>query len=293
MSIEYGPRPLRITLTALVVLAIGALMTIGGCYLVMLGGSWYYLVAGVGLLGVAGLLFARRRAAIGLYALLLLATLAWTVYEVSFDWWQLAPRIDLWCILGLWLMLPFVNRYVGGRLVWRDAASGLLGVGLLAGALMAGFSLSQDYHSIEGQFSDSQMQGLDPQGQAGRSDSRWPSYGGSGQGDRYSTADLITPQNVDRLEKAWEFHTGDLPGPNDPGEFTYEVTPLKVGNSLHRGSRGNSCSAGHRLRRLHCAHAASLCPQLCTASAAARARHVGRHPAGPDAVPDPVPSVAL
>ena len=123
MSIEYGPRPLRITLTALVVLVLGALIALGGGYLAALGGSWYYLIAGIGLLVVAGLLFARHRAAIWLYAVLLLATLAWTIYEVRFDWWQLAPRIDLWCILGLWLILPFVNRYVSDRLVWRDGAT--------------------------------------------------------------------------------------------------------------------------------------------------------------------------
>jgi len=232
MSIEYGPRPLRITLTAIVVLVLGALMTIGGGYLAVLGGSWYYLSAGVGLLVVAALLLARQRAAIWLYALLLLATLVWTFYEVGFDWWQLAPRIDLWCILGLWLILPFVNRHVSDRLVWRDGASGLLGLGLLAGALMAGYSLTQDYHSLKGEFSDTQMQGLEPDGQAGRSASEWPAYGGSRQGDRYSTADLITPENVGRLQKAWEYHTGDLPGEGDPGELTNQVTPLKVGDKL-------------------------------------------------------------
>ena len=232
MSIDYGPRPMRITLTAVVVLLLGALMAVGGGYLAMLGGSWYYLLAGIGLLGVAGLLFARRRAAIWLYAVLLLATLAWTLYEVSFDWWQLAPRIDLWCILGLWLILPFVNRYVGDRLVWRDGASGLLGLGLLAGALIAGYSLTQDYHSITGEFSDAQMQGSNPEGQAGRVASEWKAYGGSDRGDRYSTADLITPDNVGKLKKAWEFHTGDLSGEGDPGEITYQVTPLKVGDNL-------------------------------------------------------------
>ncbi|HAG78780.1 MAG TPA: membrane-bound PQQ-dependent dehydrogenase, glucose/quinate/shikimate family [Pseudomonas sp.] len=223
---------MRITLTAVVVLLLGALMAVGGGYLAMLGGSWYYLLAGIGLLGVAGLLFARRRAAIWLYAVLLLATLAWTLYEVSFDWWQLAPRIDLWCILGLWLILPFINRYVGGRLVWRDGASGLLGLGLLAGALIAGYSLTQDYHSITGEFSDAQMQGSNPEGQAGRVAGEWKAYGGSDRGDRYSTADLITPDNVGKLKKAWEFHTGDLSGEGDPGEITYQVTPLKVGDNL-------------------------------------------------------------
>ncbi|WP_313288699.1 membrane-bound PQQ-dependent dehydrogenase, glucose/quinate/shikimate family [Stutzerimonas nitrititolerans] len=232
MSTDYEPRPLRITLTALFMLVLGALMTIGGAYLALLGGSWYYLVAGVGLLVAAVLVFARRRAAIWLYAVLLLGTLLWTLYEVRFDWWQLAPRIDLWCLLGLWLILPFVNRHIGARLAWRDGASGLLGLGLVAGALMAGYSLTQDYHSLKGAFSDAQMEGLDPEGQAGRLASEWTAYGGSSRGDRYSPADLITPENVGRLEKAWEYHTGDLPREGDPGELTNQVTPLKVGDKL-------------------------------------------------------------
>lgn len=232
MSTDYEPRPLRITLTALFMLVLGALMSIGGAYLALLGGSWYYLVAGVGLLVAAALVFTRRRAAIWLYAVLLLGTLLWTLYEVRFDWWQLAPRIDLWCLLGLWLILPFVNRHIGARLAWRDGASGLLGLGLVAGALMAGYSLTQDYHSLKGAFSDAQMEGLDPEGQAGRLASEWTAYGGSSRGDRYSPADLITPENVGRLEKAWEYHTGDLPREGDPGELTNQVTPLKVGDKL-------------------------------------------------------------
>ncbi|WP_312955770.1 membrane-bound PQQ-dependent dehydrogenase, glucose/quinate/shikimate family [Stutzerimonas nitrititolerans] len=232
MSTDYEPRPLRITLTALFMLVLGALMSIGGAYLALLGGSWYYLVAGVGLLVAAALVFARRRAAIWLYAVLLLGTLLWTLYEVRFDWWQLAPRIDLGCLLGLWLILPFVNRHIGARLAWRDGASGLLGLGLVAGALMAGYSLTQDYHSLKGAFSDAQMEGLDPEGQAGRLASEWTAYGGSSRGDRYSPADLITPENVGRLEKAWEYHTGDLPREGDPGELTNQVTPLKVGDKL-------------------------------------------------------------
>lgn len=232
MNHDYGDRPLRITLTALVMLVLGLLMAIGGICLALLGGSWYYLIAGFGLLVSGVLVYARHRAALWLYAALLLGTLVWTFYEVRFDWWQLAPRIDLWCLLGLWLILPFVNRHIGDRLAWRDGASGLLGLGLIAGALMAGYSLTQDYSSINGEFSDAQMDGLDPEGQAGRSASEWTAYGGSSRGDRYSPADLITPKNVGRLVKAWEYHTGDLPGEGDPGELTNQVTPLKVGDKL-------------------------------------------------------------
>ncbi|MHA6492551.1 membrane-bound PQQ-dependent dehydrogenase, glucose/quinate/shikimate family [Pseudomonas borbori] len=224
--------PLRILLTGLLVLLLGALLAVGGAYLAWLGGSWYYLLAGIGMLLVGGLILARRRAALWLYAVLLLATLAWTVYEVRFDWWQLAPRIDLWCILGLWLLLPFINRHIGVLPRWRDGATGLLGLGLVLGAAMAGYSLTQDYSRIDGEFSDAQMRGSNPEAQAGRSASEWTAYGGSDRGDRYSTANLITPENVERMELAWEYHTGDLPGEGDPGEITNQVTPLKVGNGL-------------------------------------------------------------
>ncbi|OLU27318.1 membrane-bound PQQ-dependent dehydrogenase, glucose/quinate/shikimate family [Pseudomonas sp. PA15(2017)] len=233
MTVDYVRRPVRITLTTLAMLPFGFLMTVGGCYLIALGGSWYYLVAGAVLLLVAGLLFARRRAAIALYGALLLGVIAWSIYEVRFDWWQLAPRIYLWCILGLWLVLPFLNRHVGTRRVWLDGATSLLGGGVIVGALVAIYSLTQDYHSMEGAFSDAHMESPITQGQVARSQNEWLAYGGSKKGDRYSSAALITPQNVGRLEKVWEYRTGDLPGPGDPTEFTNQVTPLKVGDTLY------------------------------------------------------------
>ena len=39
--------------------------------------------------------------------------------------------------------------------------------------------------------------------------------------------------NVKSLKVAWTFRTGDLPGPNDPIETTFEVTPIKVGDTLY------------------------------------------------------------
>ncbi|WP_277372787.1 membrane-bound PQQ-dependent dehydrogenase, glucose/quinate/shikimate family [Pseudomonas sp. AA-38] len=221
-------QPLRVRVTAWVAGILGVLMALGGAYLAWLGGSWYYLLAGLGLLAVAVLILQGRRAGLWLYALLLLASLAWAIYEVRFDWWQLAPRIDLWCVLGLWLLLPWINRHIAPGRSWRDGASVLLGLGLLAGAGMAGYSLTQDYHRLAGSFEAERMAA--PPGEPSARD--WTAYGGSAQGDRYSSAAQITPDNVGRLKKAWEFHTGDLPGEGDPSELTNEVTPLKIGDNL-------------------------------------------------------------
>ena len=64
-------------------------------------------------------------------------------------------------------------------------------------------------------------------------DGDWNSYGRSAHGDRYSPLAQITPQNVNKLVPAWTYRTGDLPGPNDPGETTAENTPLKANGMLY------------------------------------------------------------
>ena len=61
----------------------------------------------------------------------------------------------------------------------------------------------------------------------------WPAYGGTWDGLKYSPLTQINPQNAARLDVAWHYHTGDLKAPSDPGEFTYEMTPIKVGNLLY------------------------------------------------------------
>ncbi|KAA5547689.1 pyrroloquinoline quinone-dependent dehydrogenase [Adhaeribacter rhizoryzae] len=40
----------------------------------------------------------------------------------------------------------------------------------------------------------------------------WPVYGGNAQGNRYSGLDQINTQNVNRLQIAWTYHTGDNTG---------------------------------------------------------------------------------
>ncbi|MER8528918.1 MULTISPECIES: hypothetical protein [unclassified Mesorhizobium] len=62
---------------------VGALLTIlglpiggGGAWLIALGGSWYYLPAGIALLAAGSLLLAGNAAGVWLYVLTWLATLA-------------------------------------------------------------------------------------------------------------------------------------------------------------------------------------------------------------------------
>ena len=99
---------------ALLVMVLSSLyLLIGGVWLMSLGGSWYYLIAGV-LLAVVSVLYAKNRSSsLWLYGGLVLATLLWGLWEVGSDFWALAPRVDVWFLLGLWLILPFTSRQLG------------------------------------------------------------------------------------------------------------------------------------------------------------------------------------
>jgi len=197
---------------------------VGGTVLLFRDGSAYYLIAGTGLLICAGLVWRGRASALPVAAALLLGTVAWSVWEVQFDWWQLLPRIDVWFGLAAWLLMPFVRRHLagagshGGRLVWGALA---------ASAFVALFSLSKDYHTLDG--------ALPARGDAPATSAStdWTAYGGAAGGDRYAAANQITPDNVKDLKLAWTFHTGDFKGADDPGEIANEVTPLKANGKLY------------------------------------------------------------
>lgn len=56
---------------------------------------------------------------------------------------------------------------------------------------------------------------------------QWPAYGGALGGGQYSAADQITPDNVQELEQAWVYHTGDFSnGENDTRKTTFEANPI-------------------------------------------------------------------
>ncbi len=62
----------------------------------------------------------------------------------------------------------------------------------------------------------------------------WDTWGGDAGGTRFSKLDQITPANVDRLVRAWDFRTGDLESrpPEAMKRTKFEATPLFVEDSL-------------------------------------------------------------
>ncbi len=230
-------------ISGVLVLILGLALAVGGVWLVLLGGSWYYLLAAIGMILAGALLAARRAAALWVYALVVFGTLAWAVAEVGFDWWQLAPRGDLVVLLGLWLLTPWVTRRLdragGGRpppAAWRGAGIPLaVAVVLAIGAGAYAIAGAPSAHRLAGSL-PGPVAGMPAPDTGGVPPGEWHAYGRTDFGRRYSPLDQITTVNVDRLRVAWTYHTGDLRRPTDPEETTYEVTPLKIGDTPARSS---------------------------------------------------------
>jgi quinoprotein glucose dehydrogenase len=89
---------------------IGLFLFGGGVWLIALGGSWYYGITGAAVLASAFLLWRGSRLGLWLYAAMIVWTIAWSIWEVGFDFWGLLPRIAGPAVLGLWLCLPLVWR---------------------------------------------------------------------------------------------------------------------------------------------------------------------------------------
>jgi quinoprotein glucose dehydrogenase len=231
-------RSLRIT-GGLFVLA-GLFLFVAGAYLAVLGGSWYYLLAGAGVILTGAGLFMRRRWALHLYAVVLAGTVIWALAEVGLRGWELEPRLLVPTLLGIYLLLPWVAPRLsatssGGRRYGRTAlplvASVVLAVVVGAASLMhapgvAG-QLAIDDHAVDAH--DRSVPDTD-----------WQFYGRTAKGDRYSPLDQINAANVKGLKVAWQAQTGDTMrkgediGGTDAGhEFNFEDTPSKIGDTVY------------------------------------------------------------
>lgn len=226
-------------ITGIVLLILGAGTLTGGVWLAMLGGSLGYILLGMGLLATGYLLLRRDPRARGLYAALLAADLAWALWEVGFDWWALAPRGALLTLFGLWLLLPLFKqaqsteghaaRTTPLSAGWRGARGVLAGVCAVV-ALAALVAVSHDPYSIDGQLSTARGPLASAEPLPGDD---WPTYGGDRYGRRFSSLVDVNTNNVQDLKIAWIYHTGDNKLPTDPNERTFEVTPLKIANTLY------------------------------------------------------------
>ncbi|WP_175943750.1 glucose/quinate/shikimate family membrane-bound PQQ-dependent dehydrogenase [Caballeronia sp. BCC1704] len=224
-----SPSPVVKWVTVLFLALSGLYLAGVGIWLVAIGGSPYYVVAGILMLAVAWLIWRRNTLALIVYAVLLFGTLIWAVAEAGFDFWALAPRLDVLVIVGIWLLLPFTYRLYMNP-VRRGGLA--LGAALVLTGIALVYAVFNDPQEVSGTVS-AQASGASaaPAATGGRPGD-WLAYGNSQHGTRYSPLSQINDKNVGNLQEAWTFRTGDMKGPHDPLEITDEVTPLAVDGTL-------------------------------------------------------------
>lgn len=215
---------------------IAVLLIYGGFQLAWVGGSPYYLAAGLALLTSAALLFRGKREGIWVYAAIVVATLAWAVWEVGFAPWALMPRLAAWFIVGSWMLMPKFRRLPASksgllaRLVPIDGMRGFATA--IAIALLIGGGLNA-----------LRSPRIDPRFQTGttsfpvfsktaptENNGEWRHWGGDAAGTRFAALSQITPDNVHQLKPAWQ---ASITIDGLVGEAGNEAVPLMVSGTLY------------------------------------------------------------
>ncbi len=223
MSAYPGVRPLRVFPILLVVLAIPLLL--GGWQLNQLGGSTYYLLAGVMLLLSAFTLWRGSIAGSWLYGMLLFGTIYWSFKEVGVDPWSLAPRILPVAVVGLWLLTPWVRKSLYGPSVKPLYSSNIVR------AISVFLAMGTIFVLVAGsQYSVNPVPNRAGQ-TASNTGTDWQAYGNTRAGTRYSPLEQINVDTVSDLEHVWTYRTeigGSLKG-----------TPIQVDDLLYVCAGGN------------------------------------------------------
>ncbi len=248
-------------LVAIVLLVFGAPIAFGGAYLITLGGSWYYLPAGIGLLITAWFLFRRDMSAVWAYIITYVGTVIWAFWEAGLNGWAQVPRLVAPTVVLILVLstLPVlrgsIRRFGTGFAATAVTIVGLFGVmGVANHGVEASFA--QEEAVPEPAPVDTAPDPLTPgDGVPAPEDSQatteetavepvpepvsyvmpeagadWPAYGGTHHATRYSPLSQITKENVGELELVWEYRTGDMPEEDE--RYSNQNTPLKIGNQL-------------------------------------------------------------
>ena len=197
---------------------IGITLTYGGAVLAGLGGSIYYLAAGLATIMSVVALAKGRPLAVKLFGGLVGVTIVWGLWEVGLDGWALVSRLVAPAVLGLVFLLPPLRKRMEPVSSWWAGGPVLAVVAVLVLSGTVAVMSRPDLPSAAPVAS-----GDSPQGE-------WHNWGGTLAGTRYSSLSEITAETVEGLEVAWRYDS-DVPVLN--GRPGAEGTPLAVDGKLY------------------------------------------------------------
>lgn len=201
-KVSLARQLLRVTLALLSIIHV-----FGGAWLLSLGGSAYYLIAGTILAGSA--LFIGRPDQRGekLFWLYMALTVLWSLWETGLSLWGLQARLALPLAVAVWVASPCLCRY------WKQS---------LGAAIVIAAAVFITLFNVNRWDAPPASVVLPSPGSG-----EWLHYGNTLGGTRFSPLTDITPQNVEKLEQAWVYHTKVTSG------MGFEATPLLVEDSLY------------------------------------------------------------
>lgn len=219
------PRPVGwarwlMAIYGLLLIGIGLALALPGTRLAMLGGSTYYLIAGLATIASGIVLVRGRWQGAWIFAGVLAGTLGWAFREVGLDGWALVPRLVAPFVLGIPLGLGLLLAAFPQRRLTIGIGT-LASIGLLALAILAmreKIETPGDAPLTDG--------GSAPAAQD------WAYYGNDAGGSRHSSLAQINSRNVSGLKLAWSTHVDQVFSPGNSA-MRLEVTPLKIGNLVY------------------------------------------------------------
>ncbi|VVP82522.1 Quinate/shikimate dehydrogenase (quinone) [Pseudomonas fluorescens] len=220
-----GSKWLLLGLGVLIAL-IGLGLAGGGGYLISLGGSAYFLLMGLAML-VSGLMIARRKPhGAWLYGLALILTAIWAVWDAGFEYWPLVSRVLTFAVIGLVVALIYPT------LVRASGAAAGRGAYGLAGILGVGVVATLAYMFVPTHVVKASSEPAVTPVAAGTEQKDWAHWGNTTAGNRFAALDQINKGNIDQLQVAWTFRTGDIPQSTGAGAED-QNTPLQIGDTVY------------------------------------------------------------
>lgn len=222
------------TIVSVLIGGAGLALAIGGAHLASLGGSLYYLLAGLAYLASAVLLFRRHRITAWVSLTIFLGTCAWALYDTPrFGYWELLPRLVVPALL-LMLSLLVCARFTDESRWWNRGALAVF-TGLLATLVAAFFP----HGTITNPVRIGEQAAATDAGTSHPED--WEFFGRNAGGTRFAPFDEITPENVKRLEVAWSYRTGRRTTGQAIG--VDQNTPQQIGSTLYSCTPENLVTA--------------------------------------------------
>ena len=148
------------------------------------------------------------------------------VWDAGLEYWPLVSRVLTFAVIGLVVALiyPTLVRASGAH-AGRGAygLAGLLGIGVVATLAY----MFVPTHVVKADKVPA-VQPVAP----GTEQKDWAHWGNTTAGNRFAALDQINKGNIDQLQVAWTFRTGDLPESNGAGAED-QNTPLQIGDTVY------------------------------------------------------------